>query len=196
MVATSRENADYGIVVNAASDVVISGCDLSSNAVGGSGAGVQVNAGATNVVIDSCDVTNNGMNGIQVVATSGAVTGVYIRNCNASGYSSYNVAIYVDATGTNASTVEITNCAGYNDRGKVFIPAITSGTTFYPYSLGYWGPVEFYIAKGSAAVISSITVDGTVIPLLTGSILLVPGESASISWTPTMFGIDIIATGK
>ena len=99
------KNGDYGIIVNAASDVVISGCDLSGNAVGGSGAGVQVKAGATNVIIDSCDVTNNGTNGIQVVATSGAVTGVYIRNCNASGYSSYNVAIYVDATGTNAAEV-------------------------------------------------------------------------------------------
>ncbi len=48
-----RLNADYGIVVNAASDVVISGCNVSSNAVGGSGAGVQVNAGATNVIIVS-----------------------------------------------------------------------------------------------------------------------------------------------
>ncbi|MGA9018911.1 MAG: right-handed parallel beta-helix repeat-containing protein [Candidatus Cybelea sp.] len=191
-----RKNGDYGIVVNAASNVVISGCDLSSNAVGGSGAGVQVNEGATNVVIDSCDVTNNGTYGIQVVATSGAVTGVYIRNCNASGYSSYNVAIYIDATGTNASTVEITNCAGYNDRGKVFTPAISSGSTFYPYNFGYWGPVECYIAKGSLTTISSITVDGTVIPLTSGSVLLVPGESASIAWTPTILAIDFVVIGK
>ena len=190
-----RKNGDYGIVVNAASDVVISGCDLSGNAVGGSGAGVQVNAGATNVIIDSCDVTNNGTNGIKVVATSGAVSGVYIRNCNASGYSSYNVAIYVDATGTNASTVEITNCAGYNDKGKVFTPVITSGTTFYPYQFGYWGPVECYIGNATGTV-SSITVDGTVIPLKGGSVLLVPGESASIAWTPTFAGIDFVVIGK
>ena len=191
-----RKNGDYGIIVNAASDVVISGCDLSGNAVGGSGAGVQVKAGATNVIIDSCDVTNNGTNGIQVVATSGAVTGVYIRNCNASGYSSYNVAIYVDATGTNAATVEVTNCAGYNDQGKVFTPVIISGATFYPYTFGYWGPVECYIANGTGAVISSITVDGTVIPLKSGSVLLVPGESASIVWTNPLFPIDLVVIGK
>ena len=96
----------------------------------------------------------------------------------------------------NLSTVEITNCAGYNDQGKVFTPALTSGSTFYPYNLGYWGPIEFYIANGSATIISSITVDGTVIPLKSGSVLLVPGESASITWTPTFLGIDIVAIGK
>jgi parallel beta-helix repeat protein len=191
-----RENADYGIVVNAASDVVISGCDLSNNAVGGVGAGVQVNEGASDVVIDSCDVTNNGTNGIQVNATSGAVSGVYIRNCNATGYSGYNTAIYVDATGTNASTVEVTNCAGYNDKGKVFTPVITSGTTFYPYQFGYWGPVECYIGNGVGAVIASITVDGTLTPLKSGSVFLVPGESASIVWSNPTFPLDFIVAGK
>ncbi|MGC2650177.1 MAG: right-handed parallel beta-helix repeat-containing protein [Candidatus Cybelea sp.] len=187
-----RKNSDYGIVVNAASDVVISGCDLSNNGI----QGVLVNEGASDVIIDACDVTNNGTNGIKVVATSGAVTGVYIRDCNASGYSSYNVAIYVDATGTYASTVEITNCAGYNDQGKVFTPAIVSGTTFYPYAFGYWGPIECYIANGSGSTISSITVDGTVIPPKSGSVLLVPGESASIAWTPTILPIGFVVIGK
>jgi parallel beta-helix repeat protein len=177
-----RENADYGIVVNAASDVVISGCNLSSNAVGSSGAGVQVNAGASNVVIDGCDVTSNGTNGIQVVATSGAVTGVYIRNCNASGYSSYNVAIYVDATGTNASTVQVTNCAGYNDQHPLLrgVPP-TSATVFYNYTYGYFGPVEFYTAP-QEATITYISVDGNITRLTMGSFLLVPGEYAEITW--------------
>jgi parallel beta-helix repeat protein len=193
-----RENADYGIVVNAASDVLISGCDLSSNAVGSSGAGVQVNAGATNVVIDSCDVTNNGTNGIQVVATSGAVTGVYIRNCNASGYSSYGVAIYVDATGTNAATVEITNCAGYNDRGVTLTSTPpTSTVTFYPYTFGYWGPIEFYtIAEALGSSISAIVIDGTNVNLKSGSFLLVPGEHAAITWTAGIANIAFIAIGK
>jgi parallel beta-helix repeat protein len=187
-----RENADQGILVNAASDVVITGCDLSDNG----DQGVLVNDGASGVIIDACDVTNNGTNGIKVDATSGAVTGVYIRNCNASGYSSYNIAIYVDATGTNASTVEITNCAGYNDQGKVFTPAIISGTTFHPYTFGYWGPIECYIANGTGTTVSSITIDGTIIPLKSGSFLLVPGESASIVWTPTLLTVNFVAIGK
>src|SRR6202034_3738484 len=80
-------------------------------------AGIYVSNGVEEALVDSCNVTGNGTSsgyGIVVNATSGAVTNVFIRNCDATGYSSYSTAIYVDGAGTNVSTVEITNCAGYS----------------------------------------------------------------------------------
>jgi parallel beta-helix repeat protein len=178
-----RSNADYGIVVNAASDVIISGCNVSSNAVGGSGAGVQVNNGATNVVIDGCDVTNNGTNGIQVNGTSGAVAGVFIRNCNASGYSSYSTAIDVTGPSSNVPTVEITNCAGYNG---VYTSALTttlpgSGSAFHGYDHGYYGPVSFFV--GTNTEVTAIEINGITTGLKTGSFVLYPQQSGVITYT-------------
>ena len=172
-----RENNEEGIVVNAASDVVISGCDLSNNGA----QGVLVNAGSSSVIIDACDVTNNTTNGIKVVATSGAVTGVYIRNCNASGYSSYNVAIYVDATGTYASTVEITNCAGYNDTGQSLGSLVSMSTPFYNRTYGYYGPVTFFVATNT--IVTAIKIGGNATGLKTGTFLLQPGVAGEIDWS-------------
>jgi hypothetical protein len=154
-------------------------------------------ADISNAVIDGCSVIANSVNGI-IVAQLGSFTldHVLISNCNASAYSSYASAVNISGSSSDLTNVHVTNCAGYNDAGKVFSPAITSGSTFYPYSFGYWGPVECYIANGAASTISSITIDGTVIPLKAGSVLLVPGESASISWTPTILPIGFVVIGK
>ncbi len=178
-----RENAEYGIVVNAASDVVVSGCDLSGNGVGGSGAGLQVNNGASNVVIDGCDVTSNGTNGIQVNGTSGAVTGVFIRNCVATGYSGFSTAISVTPFSSNVSTVEITNCPGYNGVSTVALTTTLpgNGTPFHGYDHGYYGPVSFFV--GTNTEVTAIEINGITTGLKTGSFVLYPQQSGVITYT-------------
>jgi hypothetical protein len=171
-----------GIYVDSlASDVIIDGCDTRKS----SDKGIYVNEGASDVIIDGCDVRNDNTNfGIVVDGTLGAVTRVFIRNCNATGYVHYYTAISVLGAVSNVSTVQITDCAGYNDQGALLHSLIpTSGVTFYSYTYGYFGPVEFYTAP-QAATISSISVDGNITRLTMGSFLLVPGEDAAISWTP------------
>jgi hypothetical protein len=156
--------------------------------------GIAVSGLVSDVTITGCHLVYNGTGAVLVTLVGSAVpTNVYIRDCNARGYSSYNVAMNV---ASSAPDIQITNCAGYNDQGKVFTSAVASGSTFHPYTFGYWGPVECYIANGAATIISSITVDGTVIPLKSGSVLLVPGESASIAWTPTILPIGFVVIGK
>lgn len=97
--------------------------------------GIYVGGGTTNVVIEGCDVTGNATNGILVDGSTSAVTNIFIRDCNESGYSSYSTAIYVDGTGTNVSTVQITDCAGYNDQAPTLhSPAVVPPTgTFLQY---------------------------------------------------------------
>ena len=195
-----------GIAITGGSQVTISGADCSGvNKYYNPGSpaqpyGIAISntvADVSNVIIDGCNVIANHTNGI-IVAQLGSFTldHVLISNCNARGYSSYSSAINISGASTDLTNVHVTNCAGYNDAGKVFTPAITSGSTFYPYTFGYWGPVECYIANGASTTISSITIDGTVIPLKLGSFLLVPGESASISWTPLSLAISLVAIGK
>ena len=196
-----------GIAIAGGSQVTISGVDCSGvNKYYNPGPpaqpyGIAISstvADVSNVIIDGCNVIANHTNGI-IVAQLGSFTldHVLISNCNANGYSSYSSAVNISsATPALLTNVKVTNCAGYNDQGKVFTPVISSGTTFYSYTFGYWGPVECYIANSLTAVISTITVDGTVIPLKSGSVLLVPGESASIAWTPILFPIDFVVIGK
>ncbi len=134
------------------------------------------------LIINGCDVTSNGTNGIQVNGTSGAVTGVYIRNCNASGYSSFSIAIDVSGSASNVSTVEITNCAGYNG---VYAVALTttlpgSGTPFHGYDHGYYGPVSFFV--GTNTEVTAIEINGITTGLKTGSFVLYPQQSGVITY--------------
>jgi|HubBroStandDraft_5_1064220.scaffolds.fasta_scaffold15099_2 hypothetical protein len=182
----------YGIYVGGGcSSVRIIGCDLTSNTA--SGIWVDGSEGASYVIIDSCDVQYNissveTTNGILVDGSSGAVTNIYIRNCNAFGYSSFNVAILVQGALSNVETVEITNCSGYNDQHRVLSSTLpTSGSTFYPYTFGYWGPVEFYAAPGGGTI-SAIDIDGTNSGLKSGSFLLMPGEFALMNWAISIEG--------
>lgn len=110
------------------------------------------------------------------------MTNVFIRNCNVTGFSAYNVAINVTGSGSNVSTIQITNCAGYNDQGVALATLMpTSTSDFYNYDYAYYGPVEFYTAP-QEGVISSIFIDGHGTGLTQGSFFLQTGEYGAITW--------------
>jgi hypothetical protein len=179
---------EYGIYIDAgASSIIVANSDCRNN----SEAGIYVEGGASDVIIDACDLRGNGTNGIYVDASTTAVTDVFVRNCNARGSWAYNAAINVSGSGSNASTVQVTNTAGYNDQGVTLHTAMpTSGTAFYSYSFAntYYGPVEFYTQPG-LGTISMIFVDGQLTGLKQGSFFLQPGEYALIDWSGS--GLDV-----
>jgi hypothetical protein len=155
--------------------------------------GIVVEGGASDVVIDACDVTGNSDNGILVDATASAVAGVYIRNCNATGYSPATDGVLVATSGTNADSVQITDVAGYNDLGTEVSGSaisVTLGTPFYAYQYGYYGPVTFYVA--SNAVILGVLVGGHTLPLKFGTFILAPGVSGKITGTGPSIPITMI----
>jgi hypothetical protein len=186
---------NVGIYVDSGvSNVLISAFDCRNNG----DKGIVVNGGASDIIIDACNVTGNTNYGVYVNAATSAVAGVFIRNCNASGYTGgYTSAINVTTSGTNASTVQITNSAGYNDQSVTLTHSYPSGglADFHGYSLSYYGPLEFYIVGGSVTI-SSIKVGSVTTGLLQGSFFLMPGEDAVIAWTPPTGTLTIPAIGK
>jgi hypothetical protein len=145
--------------------------------------GIYVDQGATDVVIDGCDLTKNGTYGAEVTGESESVTtNVLIRDCDISGYSKYYDAVNVNG---DVSNVQITDCPGYNDWSPALaISMPTSGATFYNYTYGYYGPVEFYAAPQQGAI-TEIEVGGTNTQVTQGSFFLRPQESAAITWHTT-----------
>jgi hypothetical protein len=152
--------------------------------------GVYVDQGATEVLIDACDVRENSQNGIYINGESGAVTtDVFVRGCNATGYSSYSAAVSVNGTVLN---VQVTNSAGYNDQTVgVTSSAPASGVRFNGTAYGYYGPTTFYvIGTGITAikVASSPTATGISTGLLSGAFRLDPGE-----WGEIDKGVGIVS---
>ncbi|MGC2405082.1 MAG: right-handed parallel beta-helix repeat-containing protein [Candidatus Cybelea sp.] len=194
---TTSPHQYVGIYVDAgASDILIAGCDVRKN----KDTGIYVNGGTTEVLIDSCNVTGNGLSsgfGIIVDGSSAAVTNVFIRNCDATGYNSYDDAIHITGTATNLTTVQVTGCAGYNDQSVPLTHSYPSGglANFHGYNLGYYGPLEFYVL-GASVTISSIKIGTVTTTLLQGSFFINPGEDAIIAWTPPTGTLTIPAIGK
>jgi len=145
--------------------------------------GIYIDEGSKDVIVDSCDVTGNSQYGIVVNGSVGAVTNIFIRSCNATGYSGYNTAIYVDGTGSNVSTVQITNCAGYNDQGATLhSPSVVPPTgTFYNTTFSYYGPIVVYVWGNTATV--TMTLQGIATGLKSGGFTLGPNMSAAIAYT-------------
>lgn len=136
------------------------------------------------------------MNGIYLNGTGGALTDIFIRNCNARGTWAYGTAIDV-AGATITTSVQITNCAGYNDQGVLLGGIIVGGSTNVTnFFRGYWGPMEVYIAPQPGTMITNIFVDGHNTHLLTGSFFLNPAEGLNVTWTPTTSSINITVIGK
>jgi hypothetical protein len=190
---SSSPQQSNGIYIdNGATDVVVSGCDLRNN----TDTGGTVLAGASDVIVDACDLRGNGNNGAKIDGSGGTVSDIYIRNCNATGYSAYNVAINISSVTSNQGTVQVTNCAGYNDAQADLGTTVSNATTFYGYGLAYWGPIEFYAANSVGQTITAISVNGHTTPLKTGSFYLQPGEGAEITWTPGTSPINFLALGK
>ncbi len=118
---------------------------------------------------------------------SSQAASTFIRGCDASSYSSYGAAIHVLSGET---TIEVTDCAGYNDRGSNAVLQNTIPPPANPISnisFGYYGPIAFYV-KGAG----NVTIDGNNTNLTDGGYTLAPGESASIAGTATHF----LAVGK
>lgn len=179
--STSDQQA-VGIYLDAgASSALIAGCDVRENGT----AGIYVMQGTSDVIIDGCDVTGNGTAGgygIVVNGSSGAVSGVFIRDCNAGGYSSYGDAINVMGSASNVSTVEITNCAGYNDQNVVLSSSPpVNNIAFFGYTYSYYGPVTFYVTAGTATI-SGISVAAHTTHLISGTFTLAPRQSGLVAW--------------
>jgi hypothetical protein len=146
--------------------------------------GISVDGGATDVTIDSCDLRLNSQNGASIKGESGAVTtNVFIRDCDASGYSAYSAAIAVGGA-ANITNLQITNCAGYNDQSvelDTTVPA--SGLTFYGYTYGYYGPTVFYVSGGTAVSVSVGTNMGVIPTLLaSGAFTVGPQQGAAVNY--------------
>ena len=183
---------------NGASGVIIANCDARNS----SSQGLYVNGGASDVIIEACGVRSNvtGAQGIVVNAATTAVTDIFIRDCNAKGFSSYSTAISVSGSSSNVSTIQVTNCAGYNDQGvNLTTTPPSSGTAFYNYTLAtpYFGPISFVTWNGTGgATISEIDVNGHNTHQLLGAFSVPVGQSAAITWTPHMLSvISFVAIG-
>lgn len=136
-------------------------------------------SGASNVLISHCGLAGNSANAIVIGAGGLSVSAVFIRGCNANGYgTSPNAAI--DIIGEVAN-IQISDCAGYNDKGPSLSTSMPSGT-FSNTTFGYYGPVAFYV-KGAG----DVTIDGVNTLLKDGGYTLSPGETAAIAGTATAF---------
>ncbi|MGB9651645.1 MAG: hypothetical protein WCB01_07555, partial [Candidatus Cybelea sp.] len=155
------------------------GCDLSGNAK----YGAYVDGGPDGVEILSCNLNNNGTYGVFVTGESTTVTkDVFIRDCDASSFSSYNNAIHVVGTYvTQISNIQVTNCAGYNDSATALSSTLpTSGITFHNYDFSYYGPIAFML-WGSG--VTHVHINGVSTSLMTGYFTLSPGERATIDYS-------------
>jgi hypothetical protein len=193
-----------GVQVNAGQKIVVTGGRYGSNAFnsGSTSGGITI-AGGADVTISGVDLTPKVTSPAYpsqpyAIAITAAVSGLYVRGCNLSGYTTPPGPLYLSSAGTQ---IEITDCAGYNDGGAPLqTVAPTSGTTFSNYSLTtpYYGPIEFYVTPGTGgATISEIDVDSHNTRLTSGSFFLVPGESSAITWAPHGLSvISFLAIGK
>jgi hypothetical protein len=108
-----------GIFVKEAQGVLVKDCTLSGS-TGDSGYGLYLEA-ASDVTVKACDLYGN-VQGLRIDTDS---TRVYVRDCNATGYSSYLDAISI---ASSLSDVEVTNCGGYNDKHTLLTSIAPTGT--------------------------------------------------------------------
>jgi hypothetical protein len=155
-----------GIYVKDAQGVLVKDCALSGSAAA-SGYGLYLGA-VTDVTVKACDLYGN-VTGLRIDTGS---TRVYVRDCNATGYSpGYADAISIAASLTE---VEVTNCAGYNDQHTLLTSTPPLGT-FNGVSVGsYYGPAVFYVTG------RTVTIDGQPTQLSSGGFTLAPGETAQV----------------
>lgn len=143
--------------------------------------GISIAGDASDVLIVGCNLTDNSENGLYLLGLGVEIPGnVYIRDCNASGYSGWSTALNLPS---GARSVQVTNCAGYNDQSPAFITSPSSGPPtgpFYNYTYGYFGPVSFYVGAlaGSAW---TVLIGGHSTLLSTGAFYLPPGVSGQVN---------------
>jgi hypothetical protein len=186
------EDAAYlaaGIEVLGGEDITISGVDCSgvngawSSMVSGATEqpyGIAVGEDASDVLIVGCNLTGNLTNGLYLFELD-AVTpfNVYVRDCDVTGYSTWNVAINIAST---ATLVQVTNCAGYN--GALTTAVTTSppvsGHVFHASDYGYYGPTTFYVAVNT--IVTAVKINGVTTGVKTGAFFLTAGQSGEIDY--------------
>jgi hypothetical protein len=185
---TTVTNLMAGIAIAGGTDVTITGADCSGVnwfwQHKGAGAKTQPAGIAmsnnvesvASVVVDCCNLQGNFANAV-LVAQSGTFTinTALIKNCNASGYSSYSAAVNV--TGT-ATALQVVGSAGYNDQNAPLnlghvptAPGISAATCSTP----YFGPsiVSFSNPNGSGGWNSlTVNISGVDFKMGFGSIYL------------------------
>jgi len=159
-----------GIYVNDAQGVLVKDCNLSGStgdSGSGSGCGIYL-VDVSDVTVKACDLNGN-VTGLGIDTGS---TRVFVRDCNAAGYSGYMDAISIASA---LSKVEVTNCAGYNDEHTVLTSTPPVGTFSGVTVDGYYGPTVFYVTQ------RSVTIDVEPTNLSSGGFTLAPGETAELS---------------
>jgi hypothetical protein len=133
----------------------------------------------SNVLIASCDLSGNLAYAVGIDAFAESedfgVIEVFIRRCNLAGSAINAVQILGNPT------AQITDCAGYNDQGKIIaiVPPM-NGSVITNTAYQYYGPVAFYVSQGT---VSGVTIDGRATGLTSGGFTLGPGESGAIQYS-------------
>lgn len=143
-----------GVQINKGQKIVITGGRYGSNATNSesTSGGIAITGTAADVTISGADLTptvigDDYPNQAYAISITAAVNGLYVRGCNMSGSAYTNGPLYLSNAGTQ---IEITDCAGYNDKGTVVstIAPSPSGTqfngTYSGFTTPYFGPVTFY----------------------------------------------------
>ena len=117
------------------------------------------------------------------IALGAAASNVVVRDCDLTGNEAAALSIVTGAG------VQVTDCAGYNDQATP-LPSPSLGTSFSAETLGYYGPMSFYVL--SIALTSTVKIDDQTTGLKQGAFTLSPGESAEISGGP----VTIVAIGQ
>jgi hypothetical protein len=179
-----------GIAVLGGNDITITGVDCSGVNGGWSLAvplapaqpyGICVAGVVSDASIVGCNLTGNGTNGLYLLELAAATPGkVYVRDCDATGYSAWNVALNIAST---ATSVQVTNCPGYNDSLTVAVTTSTPPTTavFHASDHGYYGPATFCIAVNT--MVTAVKINGVATGLKVGAFFLGAGQSGEIDYS-------------
>jgi hypothetical protein len=149
--------------------------------------GIYVTGPAQSIRINGCDFTGNLTSGAHVDGTNGAPVNVFIKDCDFTGPVSALQVV------TPVSNLQVTECPGYNDKGKLIATAILLGTAFTIAQLGtvpYYGPGECYV--NGAGGTGGVKINAQLTHLTQGSFYLQPSETIEIDSTITNF----LAIGK
>jgi hypothetical protein len=91
------------------------------------------------------------------ISVTGAVTEMRVRGCNLN--DNGTGPLYVPYT--LAPDLQVTGCAGYNDRNAVVHSGCqVSGASFNGTTFGYYGPVMFYLSP-QTSTIHSVSLNGS-----------------------------------
>lgn len=140
--------------------IAIRDCQVSGNTQNG----VYLTEGVQDANIQACDVTGNSENALSV---TGLCKNICVDGCNMSGYPKGPLFVL------QPGTLQVTNCAGYNDQGTVVSQAFPgNGTSFNAATLGWFGPLTFYLSSAPSDTV--VEINGSSTSLSSGTFFLGP----------------------